>query len=145
MKTAIIAVGVALFCLSTEAAWAQEIEPAPPPFDRVAIVVTIAEYLKMVEEHGYSSTLDRRSMDHAVIRLEKYGTTEEGHGLFNISWDKRETWTLEFYGPDENLKLLNKNGSVEQKAPWLGKWRAYEPTTWTLALPPELQVTGLVN
>ena len=55
----------------------------------------------------------------------------EGHGLLN------------FYRSGDTLKLLNKDGNFEKRAPWLGKWRAYEPTSRAIALPPELRINEL--
>ena len=156
MKTAVIAIGVALFCLSTQAALAKQMKSKseqivtpinqPPVANAGAdqtVQMSVKDYLGMVQKHGYRPTLNRKSGDHAVILLEKVGKTEKGHGLLSIPWEKRETWKLDYYRKDDTLVLIEKDGKVEKRAPWLGKWRAYEPTTRALALPPELQVPGL--
>lgn len=136
MKTLVMAIGVVLFCLGSQVAWAQETESVPKQ-------MSLTEFLKTGEDYGYSVTLDRKSGEHAVIYLEKHGKTDEGHGLLDIPWQMRETWKLEFYGNLDTLKLINKDGMVEEKAPWLGEWRPYKPKSSAVQLPPALQVPAL--
>ena len=86
-------------------------------------------YTGMLKNHGYVvNPWIINSRGHVELKFSKLKKSEEAHGILKLPWQRKEIWNLKLLVGPEQLRVIDSESKVEQKAPVLGKWRAIKET-----------------
>ena len=117
--------------------WSTEWSPTTEP-QQPQLAENLTKYLK---EMGFSVVFVAAN-DARKVHFDKMEKTE-GHGLFNVQWDRRIVGYATYVSHDKYWKLQDVNIQAEEKPPVFGEWK--EKSDWPEAKDLKSYIEGYVQ